>query len=179
LKHIPWGGYIDRMQAQAKTSVSQKTSAHRRPGCAGPVAYGRRGFAYCIDIVTQLSAVWAALARPPRIEVMRDHAAPLHRGTRIASGNQAEQRRKVAEVDGRAGPFDPLVSGRSLLHAEQETRRRPQSRPPGRRRIPANGPDFLLDHRRGREQRRHAALQIEQHPRRRPRAPARFLRNMD
>jgi DNA-binding FrmR family transcriptional regulator len=51
---------------------------------------------YCIDIVTQISAVRAALRRLEE-EVMRDHVAHcVHEA--IASGNQAEQHRKVSEL---------------------------------------------------------------------------------
>lgn len=51
---------------------------------------------YCIDIVTQLAAVRAALARVEE-EVLRDHVAHCVEGA-ISSGNAAEQRRKVAEL---------------------------------------------------------------------------------
>jgi len=51
---------------------------------------------YCIDVVTQLSAVRAAL-RAVEEEVLRDHAATCVEHA-IASGNKAEQRRKVAEL---------------------------------------------------------------------------------
>ena len=51
---------------------------------------------YCIDIVTQISAVRAALRRAED-EILRDHVAHCVEGA-IASGNQAEQRRKIAEL---------------------------------------------------------------------------------
>jgi CsoR family transcriptional regulator, copper-sensing transcriptional repressor len=51
---------------------------------------------YCIDVVTQLSAVRAAL-RAVEDEVLRDHAGHCIEHA-IASGNKAEQRRKVAEL---------------------------------------------------------------------------------
>jgi DNA-binding FrmR family transcriptional regulator len=51
---------------------------------------------YCIDVVTQLSAVRAAL-RAAEDEVLRDHAAHCIEHA-IASGNKTEQRRKVAEL---------------------------------------------------------------------------------
>jgi DNA-binding FrmR family transcriptional regulator len=51
---------------------------------------------YCIDIVTQLSAVRAALSRVEE-EILRDHVAHCVEGA-IRSGNAAEQRRKVAEL---------------------------------------------------------------------------------
>lgn len=51
---------------------------------------------YCIDIVTQLSAVRAAL-RKVEEEVLRDHIGHCVEHA-IASGNKAEQRRKIAEL---------------------------------------------------------------------------------
>ncbi len=51
---------------------------------------------YCIDVVTQLSAVRAAL-RAVEDEVLRDHAGHCIEHA-IASGDKAEQRRKVAEL---------------------------------------------------------------------------------
>jgi CsoR family transcriptional regulator, copper-sensing transcriptional repressor len=51
---------------------------------------------YCIDIVTQISAVRAALRRLEE-EVLRDHVAHCVNQA-IASGDQAEQRRKVGEL---------------------------------------------------------------------------------
>lgn len=51
---------------------------------------------YCIDIVTQISAVRAALRRVEE-EVLRDHVAHCVEHA-IASGNATEQRSKVAEL---------------------------------------------------------------------------------
>ena len=51
---------------------------------------------YCIDIVTQISAARAAL-RKVEEEVLQDHVAHCVESA-IASGNKAEQRRKVAEL---------------------------------------------------------------------------------
>ena len=51
---------------------------------------------YCIDIVTQISAVRAALGRVEE-EILRDHVAHCVEHA-IASGNAADQRRKVAEL---------------------------------------------------------------------------------
>ena len=59
---------------------------------------------YCIDIVTQISAVRAALRRVEE-EILRDHVAHCVEHA-IASGDKADQRRKVVElmdVMGRAG----------------------------------------------------------------------------
>jgi DNA-binding FrmR family transcriptional regulator len=51
---------------------------------------------YCIDIVTQISAVRTALRRAEE-EILRDHVAHCVEHA-IASGSRAEQRRKVAEL---------------------------------------------------------------------------------
>jgi len=51
---------------------------------------------YCIDIVTQISAVRAALRRAEE-EILRDHVAHCVEHA-IESGNRAEQRRKIAEL---------------------------------------------------------------------------------
>ncbi len=52
---------------------------------------------YCIDIVTQISAVRAALRRVEE-EVLRDHVAHCVEEHAVASGSKAEQRRKIAEL---------------------------------------------------------------------------------
>ncbi|WP_072369347.1 metal-sensitive transcriptional regulator [Hyphomicrobium sp. NDB2Meth4] len=51
---------------------------------------------YCIDILTQVSAVRAALRRVEE-EVLRDHVAHCVEHA-IASGDANEQRQKVAEL---------------------------------------------------------------------------------
>ena len=51
---------------------------------------------YCIDIVTQIAAVRAALRRVEE-EVLRDHVAHCVEYA-VASGSKAEQRRKIAEL---------------------------------------------------------------------------------
>ena len=51
---------------------------------------------YCIDIVTQIAAVRAALRRVEE-EVLQDHVAHCVEGA-IASGNKADQRQKIAEL---------------------------------------------------------------------------------
>jgi DNA-binding FrmR family transcriptional regulator len=54
------------------------------------------GDRYCIDVITQISAVRAALRRAEE-EILRDHVAHCVDGA-IKSGNAAEQRKKVAEL---------------------------------------------------------------------------------
>lgn len=51
---------------------------------------------YCIDIVTQISAVRAALRRVEE-EVLKDHVAHCVEHA-IASGDKAGQREKIAEL---------------------------------------------------------------------------------
>jgi len=51
---------------------------------------------YCIDIVTQISAVRAALRRVEE-EVLKDHVAHCVQHA-IASGDKADQREKIAEL---------------------------------------------------------------------------------
>ena len=51
---------------------------------------------YCIDIVTQIGAVRAALRRAEE-EILRDHVAHCVNHA-IRSGNKADQRRKISEL---------------------------------------------------------------------------------
>ena len=51
---------------------------------------------YCIDIVTQIAAVRAALRRVEE-EVLRDHISHCVEHA-IVSGNAADQRRKIKEI---------------------------------------------------------------------------------
>jgi DNA-binding FrmR family transcriptional regulator len=51
---------------------------------------------YCIDIVTQIAAVRAALRRVEE-EILRDHVAHCVEHA-IKSGDKTDQRRKVAEL---------------------------------------------------------------------------------
>ncbi|MBR1135264.1 MULTISPECIES: metal-sensitive transcriptional regulator [Bradyrhizobium] len=51
---------------------------------------------YCIDIVTQISAVRAALRRVEE-EVLKDHVSHCVEHA-ISSGDKADQRRKIAEL---------------------------------------------------------------------------------
>ena len=51
---------------------------------------------YCIDVVTQISAVRTALRRVEE-EILRDHVAHCVEHA-INSGDKADQRRKIAEL---------------------------------------------------------------------------------
>jgi CsoR family transcriptional regulator, copper-sensing transcriptional repressor len=59
---------------------------------------------YCIDIITQISAVRAALRRAEE-EILRDHVSHCIEEA-IVTGNRAEQRRKIAELMGVVGRSD-------------------------------------------------------------------------
>jgi DNA-binding FrmR family transcriptional regulator len=59
---------------------------------------------YCIDIVTQISAVRAALRRVEE-EILRDHVAHCVEHA-IASGNKTDQREKIAELMAVIGRVD-------------------------------------------------------------------------
>ena len=82
------------MQPAAKTSVIKRLK--RIEGQIRGLARMVEEERYCIDIVTQLSAVRAALRRAEE-EVLRDHVDHCVEAA-IASGNRAEQRRKVTEL---------------------------------------------------------------------------------
>ena len=51
---------------------------------------------YCIDVVTQISAVRAALRRAEE-EILRDHVAHCVEHA-IANGDKKDQREKIAEI---------------------------------------------------------------------------------
>lgn len=82
------------MRSLAKTSVLRRLK--RIEGQVRGLARMVEDDRYCIDIVTQLSAVRAALRRAQE-EILADHAANCVEHA-IASGNKTEQRRKVAEL---------------------------------------------------------------------------------
>jgi DNA-binding FrmR family transcriptional regulator len=82
------------MQKEAKTSVIKRLQ--RIEGQVRGLVRMVEEDRYCIDIVTQISAVRAALRRAEE-EVLRDHVAHCVEGA-IKSGNAAEQRKKIAEL---------------------------------------------------------------------------------
>ena len=82
------------MNAAAKSSCRKRLS--RIEGQVRGLARMVEEDRYCIDVVTQISAVRAALARVEQ-EVLRDHVAHCVEHA-IASGNASEQRKKVAEL---------------------------------------------------------------------------------
>jgi len=82
------------MRASAKTSVMKRLK--RIEGQVRGLARMVEDDRYCIDVVTQVSAVRAALRRAEE-EILADHVARCVEHA-IGSGNKAEQRRKVGEL---------------------------------------------------------------------------------
>ena len=91
--YTPWG-YASSMQEEAKTSCRKRLN--RIEGQVRGLARMVDEDRYCIDIVTQIAAVRAALGRVEQ-EILQDHVAHCVDHA-IKSGNAAEQRRKVAEL---------------------------------------------------------------------------------
>jgi DNA-binding FrmR family transcriptional regulator len=89
-------GYIGRMQAAAKASVMKRLK--RIEGQVRGLGRMVEADRYCIDVVTQVSAVRAALRRAEE-EILADHVAHCVEQA-ITSGNKTQQRRKLAELAG-------------------------------------------------------------------------------
>jgi len=95
-------GYIAAMKKDSKASTLKRLN--RIEGQVRGLARMVEADRYCIDIVTQIAAVRAALRRAEE-EILREHVAHCVAHA-IASGDKSDQRRKVAElmdVMGRAG----------------------------------------------------------------------------
>lgn len=82
------------MQKNGKTSTLKRLN--RIEGQVRGLARMVEDERYCIDIVTQIAAVRAALRRVEE-EILRDHVAHCVEHA-IKSGDRADQRRKVAEL---------------------------------------------------------------------------------
>jgi DNA-binding FrmR family transcriptional regulator len=82
------------MQADAKKSVAARLG--RIEGQVRGIARMVDDDRYCIDVLTQLSAVRAALARVEE-EVLRDHVQHCVSHA-MASGNPADKQQKVEEL---------------------------------------------------------------------------------
>jgi CsoR family transcriptional regulator, copper-sensing transcriptional repressor len=82
------------MQKDTKTAVQKRFNRIEGQvrGLSRMVEDGR----YCIDIVTQISAVRAALRRAEE-EILRDHVGHCVEHA-ITSGNKQDQRKKIAEI---------------------------------------------------------------------------------
>jgi len=82
------------MQTEARNAVLKRL--RRIEGQVRGLARMVEDDRYCIDVVTQIAAVRAALRRVED-EVLRDHVGHCVEHA-IASGDKADQRRKVAEI---------------------------------------------------------------------------------
>jgi DNA-binding FrmR family transcriptional regulator len=82
------------MQNETKSSCRKRLS--RIEGQVRGISRMVEEDRYCIDIVTQIGAVRAALRRVEE-EILRDHVSHCVEHA-IASGDAEEQRRKVAEL---------------------------------------------------------------------------------
>jgi DNA-binding FrmR family transcriptional regulator len=82
------------MRKDIKTSCRKRLS--RIEGQVRGLARMVEDERYCIDIVTQISAVRAALRRVEE-EVLKDHVSHCVEHA-IASGDKADQRRKISEL---------------------------------------------------------------------------------
>jgi DNA-binding FrmR family transcriptional regulator len=87
-------GYIGGMRKDIKASCLKRLQ--RIEGQVRGLARMVEDDRYCIDIVTQIAAVRAALRRAEE-EILRDHVAHCVEGA-IASGDKTDQRRKIAEL---------------------------------------------------------------------------------
>ena len=82
------------MRSEAKTSLTKRLN--RIEGQVRGVSRMVEEDRYCIDVMTQLAAIRAAVRRVEE-EVLRDHVAHCVEHA-ISSGDAAEQRRKIAEI---------------------------------------------------------------------------------
>ena len=87
-------GYIGRMRKDIKTSCQKRLS--RIEGQVRGLSKMVDEDRYCIDIVTQITAVRAALRRVEE-EVLRDHVSHCVEHA-IASGDKSDQRQKISEL---------------------------------------------------------------------------------
>lgn len=85
---------MDFMQDDIKVSVKKRLG--RIEGQVRGLSKMVEEDRYCIDVVTQISAVRAALRRVEE-EVLKDHVSHCVEHA-IASGDKADQRQKIAEL---------------------------------------------------------------------------------
>lgn len=85
---------MDSMREDIKTSVTKRLG--RIEGQVRGLSKMIDEDRYCIDVVTQISAVRAALRRVEE-EILKDHVSHCVEHA-IASGDKAEQRQKIAEL---------------------------------------------------------------------------------
>ena len=82
------------MQKETKAAVLKRLS--RIEGQVGGLFRMVEEDRYCIDVITQISAVRAALRRAEE-EILRDHVGHCVEHA-ITSGNKIEQRKKISEI---------------------------------------------------------------------------------
>ena len=88
------GVYVGGMKREKKPALLNRLN--RIEGQVRGIARMVEEDRYCIDILTQLQAVRAALTKV-ETELLRDHLGHCIEGA-IVSGDQDEQRRKAAEL---------------------------------------------------------------------------------
>jgi len=82
------------MQTETKAAVLKRLQ--RIEGQVRGLSRMVEGDRYCIDVVTQISAVRAALRRAEE-EILRDHVAHCVEHA-ISSGDKLDQRKKITEI---------------------------------------------------------------------------------
>lgn len=91
--YTQWG-YIGRMRKDIKTTTVKRLN--RIEGQVRGLTKMVEEDRYCIDIVTQIAAVRAALDRAED-EILRDHVSTCVEHA-ISSGDKTDQREKIAEL---------------------------------------------------------------------------------
>lgn len=94
LGNYPLGVYVDSMKRDNKPALLNRLN--RVEGQVRGISRMVEDDRYCIDILTQLQAVRAALAKV-ETELLRDHLDHCIEGA-IISGDKDEQRRKSEEL---------------------------------------------------------------------------------
>ena len=86
--------YMSTMQSETKVAIQKRLN--RIEGQVRGLSRMVEEDRYCIDVVTQISAVRAALRRAEE-EILRDHVGHCVEHA-IASGDKKDQRKKIAEI---------------------------------------------------------------------------------
>ena len=94
MTNIPAGGKRQTMQDCSKDALLKRLN--RIEGQVRGISKMVDENRYCIDVITQISAVQAALRRVEEV-VLKDHVGHCVEHA-IASGNKTEQRKKIAEL---------------------------------------------------------------------------------
>ena len=94
MTHIPPQGICQGMRENTKEAVAKRLN--RIEGQVRGLARMVDEDRYCIDIITQIAAVRAALRRVEE-EILHDHVSHCVEHA-IASGDKDDQRRKITEL---------------------------------------------------------------------------------